>query len=88
MQLQIECNPVPFQKQLCLTCEQLFEMAEAKVIACNDQGKSYGEVCPHCLKQGFDWLSDRFDHLRHRQTLSQPLEVIHSTRAGRLPVSA
>jgi hypothetical protein len=63
MQFQIECNHAPFQTQQCLICNRLFEMTEAKVIACSDQGKSYGEVCPNCLQEGFDWISDRFDQL-------------------------
>ncbi|MDX2214961.1 MAG: hypothetical protein SFY66_16860 [Oculatellaceae cyanobacterium bins.114] len=63
MQLQIECNHVPFQKQSCLICNRLFPMTEAKIIVCNDQGKYCGEVCPTCLKKGFDWLSDRFEQL-------------------------
>lgn len=63
MQLQIECNQAPFQQQSCLICNQLFEMAEAKILVCNDQGKHYGEVCPKCLEKGFDWISDRFEQL-------------------------
>ena len=63
MQLQIECNHIPFQKHPCLICNQLFEMGEAKILVCNDQGKYYGEVCPKCLENGFDWLSDRFEQL-------------------------
>lgn len=63
MKLQIECNQAPFQQQCCLTCNEIYEMVEAKVLVCNNQGKVYGEVCPHCLKKGFHWLSDRFEQL-------------------------
>lgn len=59
MQLQIECNSAPFQQQFCLTCSHFFEAVEAKIIVCDDQGTPYGEVCPHCLRKGFHWLSDR-----------------------------
>lgn len=61
MQLQIECNPVPFQEQSCLICNQLFNTTEAKVIICNDQGKKHGEACPACLGRGFNWLNQRFE---------------------------
>ncbi|MBW4619883.1 MAG: hypothetical protein KME17_11080 [Cyanosarcina radialis HA8281-LM2] len=63
MQLQIECNYVPFQKQICSLCDEQFEMTEAKILVCNDRGQYYGEVCPQCLEKGFDWLSDRFQKL-------------------------
>jgi hypothetical protein len=63
MQLQIECNQVPFQQQPCLICNRLFEMTEAKIIVCNNQGNDYGEVCPQCLSRGFDWLSAQFERL-------------------------
>lgn len=85
MQFQIECNSTPFQTQLCLICDQQFEMTEAKVILCNDQGKSYGEVCPHCLKEGFTWISDRFTQLNQ---VKQPkkLTVARHTRNRKMPV--
>lgn len=84
MQFQIECNNAPFQQQLCLICDSVFEMTEAKVIACNDQGKSYGEVCPHCWKEGFDWLSDRFDRLKQRQKI----EAVRPVRIEQMPIGA
>jgi hypothetical protein len=65
MQFQIEYNEVPLKTEQCLICDRLFEMTEAKVIICDDQGKSFGEVCPKCLKKGFGWLSDRFEQLNH-----------------------
>jgi predicted amidophosphoribosyltransferase len=84
MQLQIECNDAPFQKQLCLTCDRQFETTEAKVIVCNDLGKAYGEVCPHCLEKGFNWISDRFSQL------NQPKRkvALRQARNLKLPVSA
>lgn len=82
MQLQIECNQIPLQQQSCLICKQLFQITEAKVLACSNQGDCYGEVCPNCLHQGFGWLSDRFDQLnqpkkaialRKTETLNMPI---------------
>ncbi len=67
MQLQIECNREPFKQKSCLICNQLFEMTEARIIVCNDQGNDYGEVCPKCLRKGFSWLSDRFEQLSQPQ---------------------
>lgn len=84
MQLQIECNYTPLQKRRCLICDEQFVTTEAKVIACNDQGKSYGEVCPACLKEGFDWLSDRFDQINQ----SQRVDVIRHVRSQKMLVGA
>jgi predicted amidophosphoribosyltransferase len=70
MQLQIECNRSLRKQKLCLICSQSFEMTEAKIIVCNDQGNNYGEVCPECLKKGFVWLSDRFEQL------NQPKKIV------------
>ncbi|NJP08239.1 MAG: hypothetical protein HC866_01155 [Leptolyngbyaceae cyanobacterium RU_5_1] len=84
MQLQLECNHAPFQQQLCLICNQLFEMTEAKILVCNDQGKHYGEVCPKCLEKGFDWLSDRFDLLNQ----SKRKVAQRQTRSLEIPVGA
>lgn len=83
MQLQIECNQVPLQQQSCLICSQLFEMAEARIFICNDRGKYYGEVCPTCLKKGFDWLSDRF------KQLNQPTRkvAVQQIRSLEIPLS-
>lgn len=78
MQLQIECNPLPFRQEQCLICNQAFKMTEAKVIVCNDRGKDYGEVCPKCLEKGFHWLSDRFEQLQ------QPKKVIAMRQTQRL----
>jgi hypothetical protein len=82
MQLQIECNPIPFQQQSCVVCGQLFKTTEAKVIICSNQGKKHGEVCPTCLGKGFNWLNQRFEQLnkpqreefvQHSQPLTRPL---------------
>lgn len=83
MQLQIECNCIPFQQQSCWICHQSFQMTEAKVIICNDQGNGYGQVCPQCLKRGFHWLSNRFEQMDQPKATvllrqSQNLEVPNS----------
>ncbi|MBW4541214.1 MAG: hypothetical protein KME43_19060 [Myxacorys chilensis ATA2-1-KO14] len=84
MQLQVEHNSSLLQKQSCLICKQLFEMTEAKIIICNEQGTYYGEVCPKCLEKGFDWLSDRFERLNQsRKTI-----VIEQTPVLEIPISA
>jgi hypothetical protein len=84
MQLQIECNGIPLQKQSCLICNHLFETTKARIIICNDQGNSYGEACPKCLKKGFYWLSDRFEQLNQpRKTVA-----IRETRKLEVPMSA
>lgn len=84
MQLQIECNDAPRQKQLCLICDQQFQRREAKVIICNDQGKNYGEVCSLCLKEGFGWISDRFNQLNqpHRKVATRQTQNLE------IPISA
>jgi len=62
-------------------------MSEAKVIVCNDQGKAYGEVCPHCLKQGFGWLSNRFDQLNQVSKVKE-IDVVRQAQTRRMPVGA
>ena len=83
MQLQIECNHTP-QQQSCWICKQLIEMTEAKVIVCNEQGYCYGEVCPKCLKKGFQWLSGQFEQL-NQQKATVP---IRQTRNRQIPIGA
>lgn len=80
MQLQIECNSIPSQQQSCLTCNRLFG-GTARVIACNEQGSYYGEVCPDCLKKGFYWLSDRLDQI------NQPKQKLGSRQSWSLKTS-
>jgi hypothetical protein len=60
MQFQIECKPL-FEQRCCLICDRAFITKEARVIACNDQGTSQGEVCPTCLAKGYQWLNNRFE---------------------------
>ena len=84
MQLQIECNRIPAQKQFCLTCSSLFEMTEAKVIVCNNQGKSYGEICSPCLRKGHQWISDRVNQLNQPQRKV----TIRQTQNLEIPISA
>jgi hypothetical protein len=82
MQLQIEYNPVPALQESCLICNEQFEMTEARIIACNEQGKSYGDVCPQCLEKGFNWLNQQF------QQLNQPKRnvSIRKTQPVQVPV--
>jgi hypothetical protein len=63
MQLQIECNSLPGQQKHCVICQRIFVVQEARVLACNEQGYIYGEVCPLCLHKGINWLNDQFDWL-------------------------
>jgi hypothetical protein len=84
MQLQIEYNHAPFQQQSCLICNRLYEMAEAKILVCNERGEHQGEVCPKCLRKGFDWLSDRFEQI------AQPKRKItlRQSRSLEIPIGA
>jgi predicted amidophosphoribosyltransferase len=66
MQFQIECNRLLKNYQTCLTCQEPFEMREARVIVCNEQGDSYGDICPHCIAMGFNWIGNQLQHLSHR----------------------
>jgi hypothetical protein len=84
MQLQIEYNYSPSQKQQCITCNKYFKTTEAKVIVCSDQGRSYGEACPYCLEKGYGWLSDRFELLNQ----SQKRSISRSTRPQKVAISA
>jgi hypothetical protein len=84
MQLQIEYNYSPSQKQQCLICTKYFKMAKAKVIICSNQGRSYGEACPRCLEKGYSWLSDRFELLNQPQKRN----TSRSTRPQKVAISA
>lgn len=66
MQLQVECNRILESSPLCLICGDTFEMQQARILICNDQGKSYGEVCPNCIHKGFGWISSQFEQLHYR----------------------
>ena len=69
MQLQVECNGLSPKQQLCWICNHSFEMSEARIIVCDDQGDSYGEVCPQCLSMGFNWIKNQFQQLSPGQVL-------------------
>jgi hypothetical protein len=84
MQLQIECNHTPSQKQRCLTCNQIFEVKEAEVIVCDDQGKPCGEVCPQCLKRGYQWLSHRFDQINQLKKV----DILQRPHRKKIPLGA
>jgi hypothetical protein len=62
MQFQIECNSLK-KKQICLTCHEQFEMREARVIVCSEQGDSYGDICPQCVAMGFNWVGRQLKQL-------------------------
>lgn len=61
MQLQIECNSLKQGSQACCVCSQLFELGQAKIILCDEQGTARGEVCPSCVHKGFDWIKQEFE---------------------------
>jgi predicted amidophosphoribosyltransferase len=63
MQLQIECRSSSLNRSVCCLCDQSFEVKEARVIVCDEQGTSCGEVCCECIHKGFGWLNDRFSQL-------------------------
>jgi predicted amidophosphoribosyltransferase len=63
MQFQIECNSFLKNNQTCLTCNEQFEMKEARVIVCNEQGYSYGDICPECIRRGSNWLGSQLQQL-------------------------
>jgi len=64
MQLQIECRSSSLKGSTCYTCDQSFEVKEARVIVCDDQGVGCGEVCSECIRRGFGWINDRFSQLQ------------------------
>lgn len=68
MQLQIECNRSSLKNQCCCLCKQQFELREARVIACNEQGEGYGEVCPDCIAKGYTWIKNRFQQLSYQDS--------------------
>lgn len=73
MKFQIECNRLP-NAQSCLICHQQFQMREARLIICNDQGDSYGDACPDCIARGATWIGSHLqqsDHKNERLKLGQ-----------------
>lgn len=65
MQFQIECNNLK-SNQLCITCEQLFEMSDARLIVRSTQGDSYGDVCPECISKGAIWIKSQLQNFNHQ----------------------
>lgn len=65
MRFQIECNKMPIS-QNCLICRQQFRMKEARLIICNDEGDSYGDVCPECMARGANWINSRLQQFSHK----------------------
>ena len=65
MQFQIECNPLK-DYQTCLTCNDQFEMKQARVIVCDEKGDSYGDICPQCIAMGFNWIGRQIQELSPR----------------------
>ncbi len=63
MQFQIECNSFSKNDQACLICNEGFEMKEARVIVCNEQGDSYGDICPECIAMGINWIGSQLQDL-------------------------
>ncbi|MGV0105280.1 hypothetical protein [Nostoc sp. DSM 114167] len=55
MKFQIECNTGKISKR-CLICQQTSQADEARLIVCNDQGESYGDICHQCIAQGGNWV--------------------------------
>ena len=55
MKFQIECN-TGIISQVCLICQESFQMHEARLIVYNDQGDTYGDICHHCIVRGGDWI--------------------------------
>jgi hypothetical protein len=68
MKFQIECNSLK-NNQICLTCNEQFQMREARVIVCNDRGDSYGDVCPECIAMGYNWIGSKLQQLSYRLEL-------------------
>lgn len=56
MQFQIECGPVLAKSEPCLLCKNSLPSGEARLIVCGDRGNSYGDICPHCIKKGSNWI--------------------------------
>jgi hypothetical protein len=84
MQLQVECQGSQGSWQTCWICNRAFKIREARVIVCSDEGINYGEVCPQCVHQGFDWLSERFERLNcsRAQIGSLPNQRLNGQNSG------
>lgn len=73
MQLQIECNSLK-NDQICLICNNQFQMSEARLIVCNYQGDRYGDVCPHCILKGGNWIAKQLNSIKSEVFSS---EILH-----------
>ncbi|MEA5619083.1 hypothetical protein VB711_14735 [Cronbergia sp. UHCC 0137] len=58
MRFQIECNRL-LNSQTCLTCHKQFDLQEARLIICDDEGQCCGDVCPECIAKGAKWIDSR-----------------------------
>ena len=65
MQFQIECNTLK-NSEICLICTKQFQMQKARLIICNDQGDSYGDICPQCAAMGAYWIGQQLKALDGR----------------------
>lgn len=68
MKFQIECNTLQ-SDQICLVCNQQLQMGEARLIVCNDYGDSFGDICPHCIAMGSDWISSQLQQISYKPCL-------------------
>lgn len=58
IQLQVECSQSS-SPYTCCTCNELFTMQNARVMALNSQGYHYGDVCTNCISKGSSWITNR-----------------------------
>jgi hypothetical protein len=65
MQFQIECNTLK-NNQMCLTCNQLFQAREARLIVCSEKGDGYGDVCPECIGRGAHWIKSQLQEFSRK----------------------
>ncbi|MES1022541.1 hypothetical protein ABN584_06535 [Gloeocapsa sp. BRSZ] len=65
MQFQIECNTLT-NYQACFICHKQFQLKEARLIICNDQGDGYGDICPQCMAMGAFWIGNQLKALENR----------------------
>jgi hypothetical protein len=64
MKFQIECNTRK-SRQVCLICQQNFQMNEARLIVCSDEGGGYGDICPQCIARGGNWIQVQLQESSH-----------------------
>jgi hypothetical protein len=63
MQFAIECNTLKKQ-QMCLICHHLFQMGAARLVVCSNQGDSYGDICPECIRRGGSWIGNQLRQIQ------------------------